>query len=165
MPQALVLPPPCPTLMCAPQQLPRFVQCSNAPVNAYCDASRLFLTKRRARRAPMLHINGLTYRIGGRLLLEGASAALPDGHKIGLVGRNGSGKSTLLKLILGELSSEAGGIGLPRNARIGTVAQEAPGGEESLLDTVMAGDSERAALLHEAETATDPHRIADIQTR
>ena len=113
----------------------------------------------------MLHINGLTYRIGGRLLLEAASAALPDGHKIGLVGRNGAGKTTLLKLILGELSSEAGGIGLPRNARIGTVAQEAPGGPESLLDTVMEGDKERASLLREAETATDPHRIADIQTR
>jgi len=113
----------------------------------------------------MLHISGLTYRIGGRLLLENATAALPEGHKIGLVGRNGAGKSTLLKLILGELSPEAGSIGMPRGARIGTVAQEAPGGPESLLDTVMAGDTERAALLHEAETATDPHRIAEIQTR
>ncbi|MGH6855727.1 MAG: ABC-F family ATP-binding cassette domain-containing protein, partial [Aestuariivirga sp.] len=113
----------------------------------------------------MLHIKGLTFRIGGRLLLEGASAALPEGHKIGLVGRNGAGKTTLLKLILGEQSPEAGSIGLPRNARIGTVAQEAPGGPESLLDTVMEGDKERSSLLREAETATDPHRIADIQTR
>ncbi|MFT3986133.1 ABC-F family ATP-binding cassette domain-containing protein [Aestuariivirga sp.] len=113
----------------------------------------------------MLHISGLTYRIGGRLLLENATAALPEGHKIGLVGRNGAGKSTLLKLILGELSPEAGSVGMPRGARIGTVAQEAPGGPESLLDTVMAGDAERANLLHEAETATDPHRIAEIQTR
>jgi ATP-binding cassette, subfamily F, member 3 len=113
----------------------------------------------------MLHIRGLTYRIGGRLLLEAASAALPDGHKIGLVGRNGTGKTTLIKLVLGELSSEAGTIGVPRNARIGTVAQEAPGGPESLLETVMEGHKERAELLREAETATDPHRIADIQTR
>ncbi len=113
----------------------------------------------------MLHINGLTYRIGGRLLLEKATAALPDGHKIGLVGRNGTGKTTLLRLILGELGSEAGSIGLPRNARIGTVAQEAPGGPESLLDTVMEGDKERTSLLRDAETATDPHRLGDIQTR
>ena len=113
----------------------------------------------------MLHINGLTYRIGGRLLLEGAGAALPDGHKIGLVGRNGTGKTTLLKIILGELSSEAGSIGLPRNARIGTVAQEAPGGPESLLDTVMEGDAERSLLLREAEIAHDPHRISEIQMR
>jgi ATP-binding cassette subfamily F protein 3 len=115
--------------------------------------------------AGMLHINSLTYRIGGRLLLENATAALPDGHKVGLVGRNGTGKSTLLKLILGDLSSETGTISVPRNARIGTVAQEAPGGAESLLSVVMAGDKEREALLAEAETATDPHRIADIQVR
>ena len=113
----------------------------------------------------MLHINGLTYRIAGRLLLEDASVAIPDGHKVGLVGRNGTGKTTLLGLILGDLQSEAGSIGLPRNARIGTVAQEAPGGPETLLDTVLAADKERAALLDEAETAEDPHRIAEIQTR
>ncbi len=116
-------------------------------------------------RRSMLQINNLTYRIGGRLLLEGASASLPDGHKVGLVGRNGTGKSTLLKLILGDLISEAGSASVPKNARIGTVAQEAPGGSESLLDTVMAGDKEREALLAEAETATDPHRIAEIQIR
>jgi ATP-binding cassette subfamily F protein 3 len=113
----------------------------------------------------MLQINNLTFRIGGRLLLEGAAASLPDGHKVGLVGRNGTGKSTLLKLILGDLISEAGSASVPKNARIGTVAQEAPGGSESLLDTVMAGDKEREALFAEAETATDPHRIAEIQIR
>jgi ATP-binding cassette, subfamily F, member 3 len=113
----------------------------------------------------MLQINRLTYRIGARLLLDDASAALPDGHKVGLVGRNGTGKSTLLKLIMGDLSTEAGSASVPRNARIGSVAQEAPGGSTSLLETVMAGDTERAALLAEAETATDPHRIADIQMR
>ncbi len=113
----------------------------------------------------MLQINNLTFRIGGRLLLEGASASLPDGHKVGLVGRNGTGKSTLLKLILGDLIPESGSASVPKNARIGTVAQEAPGGPESLLDTVMAGDKEREALLAEAETASDPHRIAEIQIR
>ncbi|MFN4141574.1 ABC-F family ATP-binding cassette domain-containing protein [Aestuariivirga sp.] len=113
----------------------------------------------------MLHINGLTSRIGGRLLLEEASVAVPDGHKVGIVGRNGAGKSTLFRLILGELPPEAGSITLPRNARIGTVAQEAPGGSESLVATVMAGDEELSALTAEAETATDPHRIAEIQTR
>ena len=108
----------------------------------------------------MLTINDLTYRIGGRVLLEGASVAIPAGHKVGLVGRNGTGKSTLLKLILNELPSESGGASVPRNARIGTVAQEAPGGSETLLEVVMAGDKERTSLLAEAETATDPHRIS-----
>ena len=113
----------------------------------------------------MLHINGLTYRIGGRLLLEDASVAIPAGHKVGLVGRNGAGKSTLFRLILGELQSESGGVSLPRNARIGTVAQEAPGGPESLIATVMAGDAELTALTAESEAATDPARIAEIQIR
>jgi ATP-binding cassette subfamily F protein 3 len=114
---------------------------------------------------PMLHINGLTYRIGPRLLLEGATVAIPAGGKAGLVGRNGIGKTTLLRLILGEIAPEAGSISVPRSARVGTVAQEAPGGPESLLDTVLAADHERHALVAESQTAKDPHRIADIHMR
>jgi ATP-binding cassette subfamily F protein 3 len=111
----------------------------------------------------MLHINDLTYRIDGRLLIDHASAAIPTGHKVGLVGRNGSGKTTLLHLITGELVPESGGITVPRNARIGTVAQEAPGGSRSLIDTVLAADTRRAALMAEADHATDAHRIAEVQ--
>ena len=113
----------------------------------------------------MLHINDLTYRIGPRAIFEGATAAIQDGARIGLVGRNGTGKTTLLKLITGALSPDDGSITLRRGARIGEVAQEAPGSEISLIDFVLAADSERASLLREAETATDPHRIAEIQTR
>jgi ATP-binding cassette, subfamily F, member 3 len=113
----------------------------------------------------MLTVTDLTYRIAGRPLLEGASLTLPDGHHAGLVGRNGTGKSTLLKLIAGELHADAGSIGLPSRARIGMLAQEAPDGPESLLDTVLAADQELSALLAEAESASDPHRIAEIHTR
>ncbi len=113
----------------------------------------------------MLHINGLTYRIGGRTLLDNATVALPAGIKAGLVGRNGAGKSTLLRLILGEISPESGSVSVRKGARIGTVAQEAPSGPESLLEVVLAADTERSRLLEEAETATDPHRIGEIHTR
>ena len=113
----------------------------------------------------MLHINQITYRVGGRLILDGASAALPEGHKIGLMGRNGTGKTTLLRLITGEIGSESGSIGMPKRARIGTVAQEAPGGPETLIDVVLAGHEEMTALDAEALTATDPDRIAEIQMR
>ncbi|MBD1549202.1 ABC-F family ATP-binding cassette domain-containing protein [Roseibium aggregatum] len=113
----------------------------------------------------MLQITDLTYRIGGRLLIDHASVTLPARSKTGLVGRNGAGKSTLFKLITGDLSSESGSIQIPKSARIGQVAQEAPGTEDSLLDVVLAADTERTRLLMEAETETDPARIADIHTR
>ena len=113
----------------------------------------------------MLHIKDLTYRIEGKPLLEGATAAIPAGHKVGLVGRNGTGKSTLLRLITGEIQPDDGSISIPKNTRVGQVAQEAPGGPESLLETVLAADAERARLLAEAETATDPERISEIHLR
>jgi ATP-binding cassette subfamily F protein 3 len=113
----------------------------------------------------MLKIEDITYNVEGRPLFEGASATIPTGHKVGLVGRNGAGKTTLFRLIRGELALEGGTITLPQRARIGGVAQEVPSSETSLLDTVLAADTERAALMAEAETAHDPHRIADIQAR
>ena len=113
----------------------------------------------------MLRISDLTYSIEGRPLFEGASATIPTGHKVGLVGRNGAGKTTLFRLIRGELSLEGGEITIPARARIGGVAQEVPSSSTSLIDTVLQADTERTALLAEAETATDPHRIAEIQTR
>ncbi|MCO6186508.1 ABC-F family ATP-binding cassette domain-containing protein [Rhizobium sp. L1K21] len=113
----------------------------------------------------MITISNLTARIAGRLLIEDASVFLPTGIKAGLVGRNGAGKSTLFKLITGEMSPESGEVNFPKNARIGQVAQEAPGTDESLIEIVLAADKERASLMKEAETATDPHRIAEIQVR
>ncbi len=113
----------------------------------------------------MLHINDLTYRIEGRLILDQATAGIPTGHKVGLVGRNGSGKTTLLRLIARELHPDDGTINVPRSTRIGSVAQEAPGGPESLIEFVLAADQERARLLGDAETAHDPHRIAEIHER
>lgn len=113
----------------------------------------------------MLHINDLTYRIEGRLLFDQATAAISDGWKVGFVGANGTGKSTLLRMIKGEIYAGGDEISIRKNRRIGGVDQEAPSSDVSLIETVMAQDKERAALIAEAETATDPHRIADIQTR
>ena len=113
----------------------------------------------------MLTIDDLSVRIAGRLLIDGASVQIPEGARIGLVGRNGTGKTTLFRAICGEIGIERGAIGLPRRARIGRLAQEAPGGPEPLIEVVLAADSERSRLLAEAETAQDPHRIAEIQTR
>ncbi|MAE88925.1 MAG: glycosyl transferase family 1 [Pelagibaca sp.] len=113
----------------------------------------------------MLRIDDISYSVEGRPLFEGASAVIPAGHKVGLVGPNGAGKTTLFRLIRGELTLDGGEIGMPERARIGGVAQEAPASDVSLIETVLAADAERAALMAEAETATDAHRIAEVQTR
>ncbi|PNG26838.1 ABC-F family ATP-binding cassette domain-containing protein [Methylocella silvestris] len=113
----------------------------------------------------MLHINDVTLRLGPRVLFDKASAALPDGSRVGFVGRNGTGKTTLFKIISGELHAESGEVSYPRQMRLGRVEQEAPGGPQSLIDFVLDADVERAALMRESETATDPGRIADIHLR
>ena len=113
----------------------------------------------------MLHVNDLTYHIEGRLLFDQATAAISDGWKVGFVGANGSGKSTLLKIIKNEIYTGGDEVSIRKNRRLGAVDQEAPSSNISLLDTVLAQDKERAALIAEADTATDPHRIAEIQTR
>jgi ATP-binding cassette subfamily F protein 3 len=113
----------------------------------------------------MLSFNNITYRIQGRELFEDASVVLPTGSKTGFVGKNGTGKTTLFHLIQGHISLDAGSIELNKSARIGAVAQEAPAGNETVLEVVLAADKERTALLAEAETARDANRISEIYTR
>ena len=113
----------------------------------------------------MLKISDITYSVAGRTLVENASVTIPTGHKVGLVGRNGSGKTTLFKIIRGEMVLDTGVVNMPKGWKIGGVSQEVPGNEVSLINTVLRADVEREALLAEAETATDPSRIAEVQTR
>jgi len=112
----------------------------------------------------LLSIDDLSFTLAGRTLLDRAMLAVDAGRKIGLVGRNGAGKSTLMKLILGELTPDGGTIRLANRARLGSVAQEAPGGDETPIEVVLAADLERTRLLHEAETAP-PERMADVHER
>jgi len=111
----------------------------------------------------MLRLSDIRFSIEGRPLFDGASAVIPDGHKVGLVGRNGTGKTTLFKLIYQELALESGEIIMPLGARIGGVSQEVPSSDTTLIETVLAADTERADLLK--DDSQDPHRIAEIQTR
>jgi len=113
----------------------------------------------------LIVIDDLTVRIAGRTLIEDASVRVPEGARVGLVGRNGTGKSTLFNVIAGDYAAESGHVELPPRWKIGRLAQEAPNGPEPLVEVVLKADRERTALLAEAETASDPHRIAEIQTR
>ncbi len=113
----------------------------------------------------MLHIKDLTYRIDGRLLLDGATAVVPAGKRMALFGRNGTGKSTLFRLIMGEASPEAGSISINPRAKVMAVAQEAPGGPQSLLDTVLDSHAELAALTEQIKTEQDPMKLAEAHAR
>ena len=118
-----------------------------------------------ARGALMLNLNGITVRLGGRTILDRATAALPTGARVGLIGRNGAGKTTLMKVITGHYDPDDGGIDIPRKSRIGYIAQEAPSGTTTPFETVLAADVERAALLDEETHTDDHHRIAEIHER
>ncbi len=113
----------------------------------------------------MLNLNGITVRLGGRTILDGASAALPPGSRVGLIGRNGAGKSTLVRVVAGLLEPDGGEAAMPKGSRIGYIAQEAPHGSATPFDTVLAADTERAALMHASETEADAHKLGDIYER
>ncbi len=113
----------------------------------------------------MLSIDNVTYRIGPREILAGASARLPAGRRIGLVGRNGTGKTTLLRLIMGDIGPDLGEITRPARWRVGSVAQEAPSGALSLVETVLSADTERAQLLKAADEEVDPHKLGELHAR
>src|SRR5690606_4523035 len=113
----------------------------------------------------MITINNITVRLGGRTILDRASAAIPPGGRVGLIGRNGAGKSTLMKVLVGQLDADEGSVEMPRRTRLGYIAQEAPDGAMSPFDKVLAADAERARLLDEADHCTDPDRLGDIHER
>jgi ATP-binding cassette subfamily F protein 3 len=113
----------------------------------------------------MLNLTDIVVRLGGRTILDGATAKLPPRGRIGLIGRNGAGKTTLVKVIAHQLEADAGSVDMPRGARLGYIAQEAPGGDATPFETVLAADLERAELLHESETSHDPDRLGEIHER
>ncbi len=113
----------------------------------------------------MLMIDGITVRLGGRPILERASATIPQGARVGLIGRNGAGKSTLMKAMIGEIEPDEGQIGKPAKSRIGYIAQEAPDGSTTPEEAVLAADVERMNLLEEAETCTDMDRLGEVHER
>ncbi|QGY79494.1 ABC-F family ATP-binding cassette domain-containing protein [Sphingorhabdus lacus] len=114
----------------------------------------------------MLNLNGITVRLGGRTILDRATAALPPYGRVGLIGRNGAGKSTLMKVMIGSLEADDGSLEMPKGTRIGYIAQEAPAGDSTPFDTVLAADTERAALMIESEQeGLDPDRMAEVHER
>ena len=113
----------------------------------------------------MLHINDITFRQGGRVLLDQATVHIPLGQRVGLVGRNGVGKSTLFRLILGEIALDDGDISIRPRSVMGSVSQDMPDGDITPLEVVLEADTERTQLLAEADHCSDPFRIGEIHER
>jgi len=113
----------------------------------------------------MLNLTDITVRLGGRTIIDGATAKLPPRSRVGLIGRNGAGKTTLVRVIAGMLDPDTGSVDMPRGSRLGYIAQEAPAGAATPFETVLAADTERAVLMHEAETSHDPDRLGEIHER
>ncbi|MBW8841325.1 MAG: ABC-F family ATP-binding cassette domain-containing protein [Sphingomonadales bacterium] len=113
----------------------------------------------------MLNLTDITVRLGGRTIIDGATAKLPPRSRVGLIGRNGAGKTTMVRVIAGMLEPDSGSVDMPRGSRLGYIAQEAPAGAATPFETVLAADTERAALMHESETSHDPDRLGEIHER
>jgi ATP-binding cassette subfamily F protein 3 len=113
----------------------------------------------------MITISNITVRLGGHTVLDGATAAIPPGARVGLIGRNGAGKSTLMKVLVGQLDPDGGSVEMPRRTRLGYIAQEAPSGTQTPFETVLAADRERAELLEEAERCADHDRLGEVYER
>ena len=112
-----------------------------------------------------IQMRGVARRFGSKTVLDGLDWEVGPGQVVGLLGRNGAGKSTLMKVLIGQIDPDEGSIEMPRRTRIGYIAQDAPSGDATPFETVLAADVERSRLLHEAEDCHDPHRLGDIHDR
>ncbi len=113
----------------------------------------------------MLAFSGVTVRLGGATILDGATATLPPSSRVGLIGRNGAGKSTLMKVVAGLVEADAGTVSSGRGATIGYLAQDVAGGCDTPAERVLAADAERARLLEEEASAGDGQRLGEIHER
>ncbi len=110
----------------------------------------------------MLTVSNVSKSFAGRVLFQAASFHVNRGARIGLVGPNGSGKTTLFRLLLGELTPDAGQIVVRQGSVVGHLPQEiAPAGDETVLELATSVTPEiaelRRALRTEARDSEEWH--------
>lgn len=98
---------------------------------------------------PLITIDNLSLRFRGPMLLDGISAKIEIGQRVGLLGRNGAGKSTLLKILMGDVVPDAGGIALAPGTRVGQLPQEVPAGLSGTVTEIVKGDLEQGRDISE----------------
>lgn len=110
-----------------------------------------------------LAVTGLEKTYGTKTLLAGIDFAIRTGDRIGLIGPNGTGKSSFLKVLADQTDYDQGTIDKPKDYRIAYLAQNPElDPNQTILDTVFAGDTPELKLLHDYEAAnlallSDPH--------
>ena len=110
-----------------------------------------------------LAVTGLEKTYGTKTLLAGIDFAIRTGDRIGLIGPNGTGKSSFLKVLADQTDYDQGTIDKPKDYRIAYLAQNPDlDPNQTILDTVFAGDTPELKLLHDYEAAnlallSDPH--------
>ncbi len=65
---------------------------------------------KRGNRMNVIDITGLEKSYGPRTVIAGATLAVAEGEKVGVIGRNGCGKSTLLRILAGLEDSDSGSV-------------------------------------------------------
>ena len=108
-----------------------------------------------------LAVTGLEKTYGTKTLLEGIDFAIRTGDRIGLIGPNGTGKSSFLKVLADQTDYDQGTIDKPKDYRIAYLAQNPElDPNQTILDTVFAGDTPELKLLHDYE-ATNLALLSD----
>ena len=101
----------------------------------------------------MITLSNIQLRRGQKVLLDDAELVVHPGQHIGIIGANGSGKSTLFKLLMGQVTPDAGDLFIPSNWRVAHMAQELANSENSALDFVLDGDPAIRAIERAIEQA------------
>ena len=101
-----------------------------------------------------LAVTGLEKTYGTKTLLAGIDFAIRTGDRIGLIGPNGTGKSSFLKVLADQTDYDQGTVDKPKDYRIAYLAQNPElDPNQTILDTVFAGDTPEVKLLHDYESA------------
>ena len=105
----------------------------------------------------LVRLEGVVREVGTFVILDGVTAAIAAGERVGLVGPNGGGKTTLLRIVSGRDEPDRGTCARKRGLTLGLLSQEA-----HLDDAFMAAPDLRAAVRH---GAAHLERMADELAR
>ena len=108
----------------------------------------------------MISLQQISLRRGSQLLLDQADLTVYAGQKVGIIGRNGTGKTSLFRLLMGELSQDAGEVDFPNDLRKAQMLQETAASSRTALDYVIDGDAGFRRVEQALQAAEQAHNHA-----